>query len=177
MFQALNAGRIISKDLLFKDVRPEDREREGERFPLRFVDWSENGDAHFYENHHLTPQPTGRVAGEGVEESWVFYGSSKFCGTRLTLQPGASVSVAEPGVHSVFVWSGEGTFAGHEVRGGDHDRDELLVSHDAAVRAHEVRSTGREPLVMFSLFGPDLHSESPSVGSRRPHAERSSPRG
>ena len=25
MFQALNAGRIISKDLLFKDVRPEDR--------------------------------------------------------------------------------------------------------------------------------------------------------
>jgi hypothetical protein len=27
MFQALNAGKIISKDLLFKDVRPEDRER------------------------------------------------------------------------------------------------------------------------------------------------------
>ena len=177
MFQALNAGRIISKDLLFKDVRPEDRENEGERFPLRFVDWAENGDPRFYENHHLSPQSTGRIQSEGVEESWVFYGSSKFCGTRLTLEQGASVWLSEPGVHSVFVWSGEGTFAGHQVRGGDHDLDELLVSHDAAVRAHEVRSTGQEPLVVFSLFGPDLHGASPSVGIRLAESERSSPRG
>ena len=35
MFQALNAGRIISKDLLFKDVRPAGPASEGERFPLR----------------------------------------------------------------------------------------------------------------------------------------------
>ena len=61
MFQALNAGRIISKDLLFKDVRPEDRRAHGERFPSGFVDWELNGDPFFYENHHLTPQP---VAGE-----------------------------------------------------------------------------------------------------------------
>jgi hypothetical protein len=44
MFQALNAGRIIPKDLLFKDVRPHDRASFGERFPLRFVDWETNGD-------------------------------------------------------------------------------------------------------------------------------------
>jgi hypothetical protein len=164
MFQALNAGRIISKDLLFKDVRPEDRESEGERFPLRFVDWERNGDPYFYENHHLSPQPVGGPAVDGVEESWVFYGSPKFCGKRLVVQPGAAGSLVEPGVHSVFVWSGDGLFAGHEVRGGDHARDELLVSHDAAVRPHEVRCTGREPLVLFTLFGPDLHTEVPSLG-------------
>ena len=39
MFQALNAGRIISKELLFKDVRPEDRRMHGERAPLGFVEW------------------------------------------------------------------------------------------------------------------------------------------
>src|SRR4051795_9570276 len=72
MFQALNAGRIISKDLLFKDVRPQDREAEGERFPLRFVDWEENGDPSFYENHHLTAQPSALAIPDGVEESWVF---------------------------------------------------------------------------------------------------------
>jgi hypothetical protein len=165
MFQALNAGRIISKDLLFKDVRPEDRAAEGERFPLRFVDWEENGDPYFYENHHLSPQPSELVASEGVEESWVFYGSSKFCGKRLTLRPGAAVTLVEPGVHSVFVWSGEGDFAGHPVRGGDHDLDELVVSHDAAVRPHEVSSSGTEPLVLFSLFGPDLHSRVPVIGT------------
>jgi hypothetical protein len=163
MFQALNAGQIISKDLLFKDVRREDREAEGERFPLRFVDWAENGDPHFYENHHLRPQSTG-VAGDGVDEAWVFYGSSKFCGKRLTVQPGETVTLVEPGVYSVFVWSGAGTFAGHEVRGGDHALDELVVSHDTAVRPHEVRCTGAEPLVLFSLFGPDLHHAVPSLG-------------
>jgi hypothetical protein len=157
MFQALNAGRIISKDLLFKDVRREDREAEGERFPLRFVDWAANGDPHFYEHHHLSPQPTALTSGDGVEEAWVFYGSPKFCGKRLTLQPGVRASLTEPGVHSVFVWSGEGTFAGHRVQGGDHDLDELVLSHDAAVRPHDVHCTGNEPLVVFSLFGPDLH--------------------
>ncbi len=164
MFQALNAGRIISKDLLFKDVRPQDREAEGERFPLRFVDWAENGDPHFYEHHHLSPRPTALATGDGVEESWVFHGSAKFCGKRLTLQPGASATVTEPGVHSVFVWAGEGTFAGHTVRGGDHALDELVVSHEVAVRPHEVRCTGTEPLVAFSLFGPDLHHEVPGTG-------------
>jgi hypothetical protein len=163
MFQALNAGRIISKDLLFKDVRPEDRAAEGERFPLRFVDWEENGDPFFYESHHLSPQPTGRAAPGGVDESWVFYGSSKFCGKRLTLQPGTAVSLVEPGVYSVFVWAGEGVFAGHRVSGGDHALDELVISHGAAVRPHEVRCTGTEPLVLFSLFGPDLHDDVPGV--------------
>lgn len=170
MFQALNAGRIISKDLLFKDVRPEDRESEGERFPLRFVDWEQNGDPHFYEHHHLSPQATGRglAAGVSVEETWVFYGTTKFCGKRLVVQPGTSVSVCEPGVYSVFVWSGEGTLAGHQVRGGDHDLDELVVSHEAAVRPHDIRCTGREPLVLFSLFGPDLHDVPPVAGGARP---------
>ena len=165
MFQALNAGRIISKDLLFKDVRQEDREAHGERFPLGFVDWQQNGDPYFYEKHHLSPRPTGQVVGGGVEETWVFYGSPKFCGKRLVLQPGASTSLVEPGVHSVFIWSGEGRFAGHEVRGGDHCLDELLVSHEAAIRPHEVSCTGREPLVLFTLFGPDLHTEVPVLGA------------
>jgi hypothetical protein len=166
MFQALNAGRIISKDLLFKDVRPEDRATHGERFPLGFVAWEENGDPFFYENHHLSPQLLGPAAA-GAEESWVFYGSTKFCGKRLVLQPGAVVTLVEPGVHSIFVWSGAGTFAGLEVRGGDDHLDELVVSHDAAVRPHEVRNTGREPLVLFSLFGPDLHSDVPPLGGGR----------
>jgi hypothetical protein len=173
MFQALNAGKIISKDLLFKDVRPEDRAAEGERFPLRFVDWVENGDPYFYEHHHLSPRPT-ELSGDGVDESWVYHGSAKFCGKRLTLQPGARVRVAEPGVYSVFAWSGEGDLAGHPLRGGDHALDELLISHEAATRPHEVRCTGSEPLVLFSLFGPDLHDDvpMPSGAAGHPSVER-----
>ena len=67
MFQALNAGKIISKELLFKDVRPQDRTRYGERFPLGFVDPGLNGDPYFYENHHLTPQRVTPAAADGAQ--------------------------------------------------------------------------------------------------------------
>jgi hypothetical protein len=52
------------------------------------------------------------------------------------------------------------------VRGGDPALDELVVSHDAAVRPHQARCTGAEPLVLFSLFGPDLHHPAVATGRR-----------
>ena len=126
MFQALNAGKIISKELLFKDVRPADREVHGERFPLGFVDADLNADPYFYENRHLTPQPLSRGGGsDDVEETWVFYDTDKYSGKRLVLPPGASTTVVEPGVYSAFVWSGQGRYAGLDVAGGHSDRDEL----------------------------------------------------
>jgi hypothetical protein len=162
MFQALNGGRIISKDLLFKDVRPQDRE---ERFPLGFVDWEINGDPWFYENRHLSPQPVAGAAGDG-EETWVFYNTSKYAGKRLVVPPGGVHRLREPGVYSAFAWTGEGGFAGHEVRGGEPGRDELVVTHHAATREHEVANTGVEDLVVFLFFGPDLHMEAPSIAGR-----------
>jgi hypothetical protein len=162
MFQALNAGRIISKDLLFKDVRPQDRDEHGERFPLGFVDWEVNGDPWFYENRHLSPRPVLGAAGDG-EETWVFYNTSKYAGKRLVVPPGGTHRLREPGVYSVFAWSGEGRYAGQEVRGGEPGRDELVVTHDAATREHEVVSTGSEDLVVFLFFGPDLHADAPTI--------------
>jgi hypothetical protein len=162
MFQALNAGRIISKDLLFKDVRPEDRRQYGERFPLRFVDWEANGDPLFYEHHHLHPKPS--AAWDGATESWVFYGTPKFAGKRIVVEPGTSVSISEPGVYSVFVWAGCGSYAGQPVRGGSPGEDELLLSHHTATQPHTVTSTGPDDLVVFALFGPDLHTNTPAVG-------------
>ena len=167
MFQALNAGRIISKELLFKDVRPQDREEHGERFPLGFVDWELNGDPWFYENRHLSPQPVVGTAGDG-DETWIFYNTSKYSGKRLVLPPGGRHRLREPGAYSVFAWSGQGTYAGLEVCGGEPGRDELVVTHDAATRDHEVTNTGRDDLVVFTFFGPDLHGGAPTITSRRP---------
>src|SRR3712207_453374 len=94
MFQALNAGRIISKDLLFKDVRPEDREAEGERFPLRFVDWETNGDPWFYENRHLSQQPVLGADSAGGRESWVFFNTDKYSGKRIAVPAGGKIGRA-----------------------------------------------------------------------------------
>jgi hypothetical protein len=168
MLQALNAGKIISKDLLWKDVRDEDREAIGERFILELIDWEANGDPLFYEHHHLAPRPvdrpSDRMVPDGVEETWIFFGSSKFSGKRLVVGPGYSYTAAEAGVHSVFVLAGSGTYGGHEVRGGDPDRDELLVTHDRAVSGVEIRNTGGDDLVAITFFGPDLNPDVPAIG-------------
>ena len=164
MFQALNAGRIISKDLLFKDVRPQDRAEHGERFPLNFVDWDLNGDPWFYENRHLSPLP---VTGTAGVESWVFYNSDKYAGKRVVVPSGATHPVREPGVYSVFVWSGTGRYGDLEVRGGEPGMDELLVAHEAAVSGVEVVNTGRGDLELFTLFGPDLQPDAPAIPTSR----------
>ena len=170
MFQALNAGRIISKELLFKDVRPEDRAAHGERFPLRFVDWKLNGDPYFYENRHLSSQPVDGVesaSNTAGAESWVFYNTDKYAGKRIVVPPGGEHRLREPGVYSVFVWAGSGSYAGTEVRAGEPGRDELVVTHEAAVRDHTIANDGTEELVAFTFFGPDLHVGAPTIQAWR----------
>jgi hypothetical protein len=166
MLQALNAGKIISKELLWKDVRPEDREARAERFILELIDWEQNGDPYFYENHHLTPQPIEGSGHDGGEEFWIYYGTTKFSGKKLVVDPGCTYLTKDAGVHSVLVWSGSGTFGGVPVEGGDPDHDEVLVTHDRAARGVEVRNTGREPIVAIKFFGPDVNSDVPMIERR-----------
>ncbi|WP_345400452.1 hypothetical protein [Nonomuraea salmonea] len=52
------------------------------------------------------------------------------------------------------------------MRGGEPGLDELVVTHDAAVREHEVVNTGAEDLMVFLFFGPDLHTDVPSIPGR-----------
>ena len=126
------------------------------------MDWEVNGDPWFYENRHLVPRPVAGASGDR-EETWVFYNTTKYAGKRLVLRPGGTHRLREPGAYSVFAWSGEGTWAGLEVRGGEPGRDELVVTHTAATRDHEVVNTGSEDLVVFTFFGPDLHTEAPTL--------------
>jgi hypothetical protein len=163
MFQALNAGRIISKDLLFKDVRPSDREAHGERFTLNFIDWELNGDPFFFENRHLTPRPVTDTAQPGAAEWWIFYNNRKFSGMKTVVSPGAAFSSVDKGAYNLLVWSGTGTVGGLEVRGGDPGSDELFVAHQAAVHSLTVQNTGHDELVLFKFFGPDVNDNAPTL--------------
>jgi len=163
MFQALNAGKIISKELLFKDVRPQDRTRYGERFPLGFVDPGLNGDPYFYENHHLTPHPVTPAAADGAQEHWIFYNTTKFSGKKLVVPPSRTFASVERGVYSLLVWSGAGSVVGQDVSGGEPGRDELLVVHDTAVRPHAISNTGDVDLVILKFFGPDINPDAPVI--------------
>lgn len=161
MFQALNAGKIISKELLFKDVSAEDRSKYGERYLLEWVDWDANGDPYFYENHHTPPLTI--LDEPEVRQEWIYYNTTKFSGKRLVLKPGARHVTREQGVYNLLVWRGSGTVDGNEVTGGQPGRDELLIVHDRAVRPHEFVNTGPTDLEVITFFGPDIHTDVPSV--------------
>ncbi len=161
MMQAKTGGKIIDKELLFKDVRPQDRKKYGERFILEMVDWKANGDPFFFENHH-TP-PVLRERQQGGEEYWIFYNTTKFSGTKLVVRPGKQWISRDNGVYTILVWEGTGRVGRAGIKGGDPENDELLITHDRAVQPLVIRNTGRKDLVLFKFFGPDVNKDIPYI--------------
>lgn len=168
MLQAEVAGRIISKDLLFKDVRKQDREKYGERVILGQIDWEISGDPYFYENRHTSPQPVEDTKQEGGQEHWIFYNTTRFSGKRLVVQPGQSFTSVDKGVYNILVWRGRGLYDGHEIEAGNFGSDELLVSHGKATEPLVVENTGTEDLIIFKFFGPDINLDVPMIPQYKP---------
>jgi len=163
MLQALNAGKIISKELLFKDVRKEDREKLGERVILDQLDWPANGDPFFYENHHLPNIFIEETRQDGGVEHWIYYNTTKFSGKRLVVKPGQSFTGKENGVYNILVWRGKGTYDGHKIEAGNFQCDELLISHDRAIKPLTVKNEGKTDLLIIKFFGPDINTDIPKI--------------
>ncbi len=163
MLQALNAGKIISKELLFKDICREDREKKGEKVILEQLDWPANGDPYFYENHHLANIAVEESKQPGGEEHWIYYNTTKFSGKRLIVKPGQSFTFTEKGVFNILAWRGKGTFDGHKIEGGNFECDELLISHDRAIKSIIVKNDGKDNLMIIKFFGPDINDDVPKV--------------
>jgi hypothetical protein len=163
MLQALNAGKVISKELLFKDVHPDDRARLAERAVLQQIDWELSGDPFFYENRHTSPQPVAGGTQPGGAESWIYYNTLRFSGIKLVVKPGGKFASRDKGVYNLLAWRGRGKVDGHEVVAGDHSRDELLVSHERATAGFTIECTGGEELVLIKFFGPDINADVPMI--------------
>jgi hypothetical protein len=163
ILQAKSGNDLIPKELLFKDVRKEDREKFGERIILDQIDWELSGDPYFYENRHTPPLLIQSSIQKGGQEHWIFYNTTKFSGKKLVVRPGSEYLSIDAGVYSLLVWEGEGAFDGYQVNAGDFDLQELLVSHDKAIQPIRVKNTGNKPLVIFKFFGPDINPEVPMI--------------
>ncbi|MDH7485706.1 MAG: hypothetical protein QHJ81_05455 [Anaerolineae bacterium] len=163
MLQALVAGKIISKELLFKDVRKEDREKYGERVILGQINWEISGDPYFYENRHTAPVLVEETKQAGGEEYWIYYNTTKFSGKRLVVRPGQKFTSVDRGVYNILVWRGRGRFDGHEIEAGNFGFDELLVSHARATVPIVIENTGTEELEIFKFFGPDINLDVPYI--------------
>lgn len=163
MLQALNAGKIISKELLFKDVRKVDREKHGEKVILGQIDWEKCGDPYFYENHHLKNILIEDTKQPGGEEYWIFYNTKKFSGKKLIIKPGLSFISKDRGVYNILVWRGKGNFDGHKIEAGNFGYDELLITHSKAVKSLTIKNEGNIDLIIFKFFGPDINKNLPMI--------------
>ncbi len=153
----------LDKSLLYRQM-PEDLVNEKkEKAALDLIDWDACGDPFFYENHHLKPISVSSSLPEGISEDWVWYNSTRFSGTRITLSPGTSYLSKSLGVHGLFIWKGCGTVDNFKVEGQkvtlNDSRDEFLVVHKKAVEGVTITNTGSEPLVAFKFFGPGINDE------------------
>ncbi len=163
MLQALNAGKIISKELLFKDVTPEDRAQLGEAAILEQIDWEISGDPFFYENRHIAPILIKETQQPGGHEHWIYYNTTKFSGKRLVVKPGGCFQSVDNGVYNVLIWRGKGRYGSYDVEGLNFGHDELLISHAAATKPILVENTSDSDLIIFKFFGPDINLDVPMI--------------
>lgn len=164
MMQAYTGNKIISKELLYKDVRPEDRSRYGEKILLEMVNWEISGDPYFYENRHTPPVPINNST-DGGTEYWIFYNTEKFSGKKVVVSPGKKYTTRDNGVYNILVWRGKGVFGGIEVEGLNFGKDELLITHQRAVRDITIENTGSRDLIIYKFFGPDINPDAPRLSN------------
>jgi len=148
----------IPKELLFKDVDTEARNKKGEQAVLDQLVWELNGDPYFYENRHTPPVLITETATKESEEYWIYYNTTKFSGKRLIVKPGQKVLSTDLGVYNVLVWSGKGKADEFVIQGGNFGMDEILVTHDKALFGVTYENTGDIDLEILKFFGPDINN-------------------
>ena len=97
-------------------------------------------------------------------------GQQLFSARELTIEPGASCTIQDPGASSWITTQGKGRIGSLAlqtpalIRFGQQTEDEVFISHEAASAGVEIENTGSEPLVGLRYFGPDTFDNLPQVG-------------
>jgi hypothetical protein len=163
MMQARVGDTFISKDLLWKDVRDEDRQKYGEKIILEMIDWQTSGDPDFYTKRHTPPILIKDSIQGGSKEYWIYYNTNKFSGKKIYVKRGEKYFTKDDGVYNILVWRGTGLFGGIEIQGGNPSKDELLITHNRAVGGVEIINTGSQDLEIIKFFGLDVSKNVPFI--------------
>jgi hypothetical protein len=174
MFQSLVEGREVPWSLLVKDM-PADKHTDLD-FIVGQLDWERNVDTHFKENNYLEPIIDEERSGKGYTDRWIVYGTidsqQLFSSKELTLEPGASCTLQDPGASGWITVQGRGRIGELDfqtpvmIRFGARTEDEVFITYEAARRGVKIENTGSEPLVGLRYFGPDVHATLPKIGDK-----------
>ena len=175
MYQSLVEGREVPWSLLVKDM-PADKHQDLD-FIVGQLDWERNVDTHFKEHNYLEPIVDADHSGAGYCDRWIVYGTidgkQLFSAKELTLEPGASCTLQDPGASGWITVQGRGRLGELNLQTpvmihfGQRTEDEVFITHEAAATGVTVENTGSEPLVGLRYFGPETHSNLPAIGDYR----------
>lgn len=162
MFQSLVNGMAIPWNLVVKNV-PDDKKQDLD-FIVSLLDWDSNVRDDFKEYYSKTSVVAAGGDDEGYVDKWVIHGQSLgedvFSAKELTVQPGHSVRIVDPGPCGLLVVQGHGEIGPHTVAAEHYIRfdqltwDEFFVTAKAATDGYTVKNTGPGPLVLLRHFGP-----------------------
>jgi hypothetical protein len=175
MFQSLVEGREVPWSLLVKDV-PKDKHQDLD-FIIEQLDWEKNVDTHFKNNNYLEPIVDEQRSAPGACDRWIVYGTidgrQLFSAKQLTVEPGAKITLKDPGASGWITVQGQGRIGNLELQTpsmihfGQETTDEVFITHEAANAGIEIENTGADPLVSLRYFGPDTYDSLPAVGDAR----------
>ena len=175
MYQSMVEGRRVPWELLVKDV-PEQYHHDLD-YLVEQLDWEKNVDPEFKAHNYLEPIVRRTGTDEGYVDKWVVYGRVEgkqlFSACELTVQPGRSATIKDPGAYGLIVVQGSGTIgklavdSPNFIRFGEITQDEVFVTAKKAGEGVTFTNTGSEPFVSLRYFGPDAHPDLPNVGDHR----------
>ncbi len=162
MYQSLAADRAIPEAMLWQHMPA--RKRGDLDFLIEVLDWEKNTDPDFAAHYFMRPLPAAPEAAmraQGFRETWISYRADDFSAKELTVLPGRTVTLRDPGAHGVIAVQGHGRLGRWEIeapaliRFGQFTRDEFFVSEPAARAGVAIANlSASDPLVILKNFGP-----------------------
>ncbi len=166
MFQSLVNEVPVEWAMLVKNV-PEDKHHDLD-YILSMIDWDINLDVNFKQKYFRLPKPVKaeqEMQAQGYLEYWISYGSPYFGAKELTVLPGRTVTIQDPGAYGMIMLQGHGKMGVWDVetpaliRFGEMTHDEYYVSFKAAAEGVRISNPSQsDPLVMLKHFGPNPES-------------------
>jgi hypothetical protein len=176
MYQSLVEGREVPWVLLVKDM-PKEKHHDVD-FIVDQLDWDENTDPNFKDNHYLEPVPVADTRSEGYVDRWIVYGKVKgeqlFTAKELTVEPGVKCTIKDGGAYGLITVQGKGRMnrlaldCPKLIRFHELTEDEVFCTEAAAKNGVTFENTSTvEPLVVLRYFGPEVHPDAPAMGAYR----------
>jgi hypothetical protein len=176
MYQSLVEGREVPWSLLVKDM-PKSKHRDLD-FIVDQLDWDENTDPNFKDNHYLEPIPVKGSCGDGYTDKWIVYGKvageQLFTAKELTVEPGARCTIKDGGAYGLITVQGKGRMNNLTldcpklIRFHDLTEDEVFCTEETANAGVTFENTSDvEPLVVLRYFGPEVHPDAPKIGDAK----------